>query len=67
MSKGLVHKKEKIKCNSIIKQYKVFDFDYIIKEDIRNINQIGHKFLIILTEYYQLEVRDLEKQRNWLI
>ena len=67
MSKGLVYKKEKIKCNSIIKQYKVFDFDYIIKEDIRNINQIGHKFLIILTEYYQLEVRDLEKQRNWLI
>ena len=35
MSKDLKRKKEKIKRISIIKQYKMFNFDYIRKEYIR--------------------------------
>ena len=37
-TKDLVCKKEKIKRNNIIKQYKMFNFDYIIKEDIKEHN-----------------------------
>ena len=39
MDKDLVCKKEKDKCNNIIKQYKkMFNFDYIKKEDIKEHN-----------------------------
>ena len=38
MNKDLVCKKEEIKCNNIIKQYKMFNFDYITKEDIKEHN-----------------------------
>ena len=35
MSIELVCKKEETKCNNMIKQYKMFNFDYITKEDLR--------------------------------
>ena len=35
MRKGLVLKKEEIKCNNIRKQYKIFNFDYNTKEEIK--------------------------------
>ena len=52
MNSDLVCKKEEIKCNNIIKQYKnVFFIDYITKEDINQHNPIGQKFLAIHIEY----------------
>ena len=33
MNEDLVCKKEEIDCSNIIKQYKMFNFDYIAKED----------------------------------
>ena len=38
INKNLVCKKEKIKCNNIIKNKKMFNFDYITKEDIKKHN-----------------------------
>ena len=38
MNKNLVHKKEEINCNNIIKNIKMFDFGYITKEDIKEHN-----------------------------
>ena len=39
MNKNLVCKKEETKCNNIIKkQTKMFNFDYITKEDIKEPN-----------------------------
>ena len=38
-SKDLVCKKEEIKCNNIIKQYKMFNFDYFTKEGIKEHNR----------------------------
>ena len=35
MSIELVCKKEETKCNNMIKQYKMFNFDYITKEDLK--------------------------------
>ena len=36
MSQDLVCKKEKVKCNNIIKQYKkMFNCDYITKENMK--------------------------------
>ena len=35
-----VCKKEEIKCNNIIKQYKIFNFDYFTKEGIKEHNSI---------------------------
>ena len=35
MNKDLGCKKEEIKCSNIAKQYKMFNFDYITKEDIK--------------------------------
>ena len=67
-SKDLVCKKEEIECNNIIKQYKnVINFDYITKQDIKNIIQIDYKFPIIHSECYYFEVWDLEKQMHCLI
>ena len=67
-SKDLVCKKEEIECNNIIKQYKnVINFDYITKEDIKNIIQIDCEFPTIHSECYYLEVLDLEKQMHCLI
>ena len=37
-SRGLICKKEKIKRDSIIKQYKKINFDYITKKDIKENN-----------------------------
>ena len=34
-SKELVSKKEEIKCNNVIKQYKIINFDYATKENIK--------------------------------
>ena len=38
INKNLVCKKEKIKCNNIRKNKKMFNFDYITKEDIKKHN-----------------------------
>ena len=38
MRKGLVSKKKDIRCNNIIKYTKMINFDYIIKEDIKEHN-----------------------------
>ena len=38
MNKCLVCMKEEIKCNNIIKQSKMFNFDFITKEDIKKHN-----------------------------
>ena len=35
-----VCKKEEIKCNNIIKQYKIFKFDYFTKKGIKEHNSI---------------------------
>ena len=43
MSKDLVCKKE-IKCSNIIKQYKMFNFDYTSKEDINKHNRNWKQF-----------------------
>ena len=48
-SKDLVNEKEEIKCKNIIKRYKKRLLDDVTKE--KNVLQIGHKFLIIHTEY----------------
>ena len=37
-SKYLVSEKEEIKCNNIIRQYKMFHFDYIAKEIVKEHN-----------------------------
>ena len=37
-SKDLVYRKEKIKCNNVIKQYKKFNFDHTTKENIKEHN-----------------------------
>ena len=37
-SRGLICKKEKIKRDNIIKQYKKINFDYITKKDIKENN-----------------------------
>ena len=51
-NKDLISEKEEIKCNNIIKQCKkMINFDNVTKENIKNIIQIGHKFLLIHTEY----------------
>ena len=52
--KDLVSEKEEIKCNynKTMKKKKKVNFDDVIKENIKNIMQISHKFLIIYTEYY---------------
>ena len=51
--KDLVSEKEEIKCNyNKTMQKKKVNFDDVIKENIKNIMQISHKFLIIYTEYY---------------
>ena len=54
--KDLVSEKEEIKCNynkavQKKKKKKKINFDDVIKENIKNIMQISHKFLIIYTEY----------------
>ena len=38
VNKNLVCKKEEINCSNIIKQYKMHNFDYIAKEDIKQLN-----------------------------
>ena len=43
-SKVLVSEKEKIKCNNIIKRYKIDYLCWYYKRNIKNITQIGHKF-----------------------
>ena len=52
--KDLVSEKEEIKCNynKTMQKKKKVNFDDVIKENIKNIMQISHKFLIIYTEYY---------------
>ena len=51
-SKDLVSKKEEIKCNNIIKRYKKWlVFMMLQKKTQKNIIQIGHRFLIIHTDY----------------
>ena len=50
MSKDLICKKEKIKCNNIKSNTKMFNFDYTTTEDIKNI-QIGQTILTIHIEY----------------
>ena len=35
MGKELVSKKKETKCNNMIKHYKMFNFDYITKEDLK--------------------------------
>ena len=51
--KDLVSEKEEIKCNynKAMQKKKKITFDDVIKENIKNIMQISHKFLIIYTEY----------------
>ena len=51
--KDLVSEKEEIKCNynKAMQKKKKINFDDVIKENIKNIMQISHKFLIIYTEY----------------
>ena len=51
--KDLVSEKEEIKCNynKTMQKKKKVNFDDVIKENIKNIMQISHKFLIIYTEY----------------
>ena len=50
MSKDLICKKEKIKCNNIKNNTEMFKFDYTTTEDIKNI-QIGQTILTIHIEY----------------
>ena len=50
-SKDVVSKKEEILCNIIIKQYKHHQLWLCYKRKPTKITQIGHKFLIIHTEY----------------
>ena len=38
MNEDLVCKKDEIDCSNIIKPYKMFNFDYIAKEDIKEHN-----------------------------
>ena len=38
MSKDLVSEKEEIKCNNIIKRYKMINFDDVTKENIKEYN-----------------------------
>ena len=45
INKNLVCKKEKIKCNNIRKNKKMFNFDYITKEDIKKHNPNWPKIL----------------------
>ena len=51
--KDLSNEKEEIKCNynKTMQKKKKVNFDDVIKENIKNIMQISHKFLIIYTEY----------------
>ena len=51
--KDLVSEKEEIKCNynKAMQKKKKNNFDDVIKENIKKIMQISHKFLIIYTEY----------------
>ena len=51
--KDLASEKEEIKCNynKAMQKKKKINFDDVIKENIKNIMQISHKFLIIYTEY----------------
>ena len=54
MDKDLVCKKEEIKCNNIIQQ-KMFNFDYITKEDIKEHNQNwpeipDHSYRVLIVE-----------------
>ena len=67
MSKDVIHVKETIKSYNIIQRYitniyrlylysryitKIYHkFDYITKKDIKNIIQVGQKFLTIHIEY----------------
>ena len=39
MNEDILCKKEEIKCNNLIKQYKNFKFDYITKVDIKEHNR----------------------------
>ena len=47
----LVCKKEEIKCNNKIKQYKMFNFDYITNEDLKEHNPNQPETLTIHIEY----------------
>ena len=47
----LVNEKEVIKCNNIIIDTQMINFDDVTKENIKNAIEIGLKFLIIHTEY----------------
>ena len=51
MSTDLICKKEKIKCNNIKNNTKMFNSDYATTENIKNIIQIGQTFLTIHIEY----------------
>ena len=51
MSTDLICKKEKIKCNNIKNNTKMFNSDYTTTENIKNIIQIGQTFLTIHIEY----------------
>ena len=46
---------------------KMINFDAVIKKKQKKIIQMGHKSLIIHTEYYWLEGPDQEKQIHYLI
>ena len=55
MSKDLVCKAEEIKCNNVIKQYKMFNFSYIAKEHIKQDNPnwpqiLGHPYKTLKVE-----------------
>ena len=61
MNKDLVSKKEEIKCNNIIKQYKMFNFDYITKADTKEHNQNWLEIPVHSYRILAVEVRVLEK------
>ena len=50
-SKDLVSEKEEIKCNNIIKQYKMINFDDVTKENIKERNP---NWLQILDHPYRI-------------
>ena len=68
-SKGLICNKEKTRCNNTT-ACELNMINFVTKENKKlaeNKIQIGHKFLIIDTEYIQLEALDLEKQIHYSI
>ena len=44
-AKIMVSEKEEIKCNNIIKQYKMINFDHVTKENIKERNPILQQIL----------------------